>query len=97
MHEIAHRTWHVAHGTWHMANIWHMGRRMQHMYTRHVLVAGLEETWKAMLYKWRSHADIQEAERGLYALPWAPTAELLRQTLNITFAGKQMILCWYCA
>ena len=42
-----------------------------------------------MLYKWQSDPDIQEAERGLYALPWAPTADLLRQTLNISFAGQQ--------
>ena len=51
--------------------------------------AGFEDTYGAMLYKWQSDPDIQEAERGLYALPWAPTADLLRQTLNISFAGQQ--------
>lgn len=50
--------------------------------------AGLNETYFAMLYKWQNDPDIQEAERGLYALPWAPTADLLRQTLNVSFTGQ---------
>lgn len=46
-----------------------------------------------MLYKWQTEPDIQEAERGLYALPWASNPDLLRQTLNLTFAGKRLLSC----
>lgn len=43
-----------------------------------------------MLTKWQTEPDIQEAERGLYALPWANSPSLLEQTLNITFTGDDV-------
>ena len=44
-----------------------------------------------MLTKWQTEPDIQEAERGLYALPWSFNSSLLQQTLNITFTGDDVI------
>ncbi len=43
-----------------------------------------------MLIKWQTDADIQEADRGLYALPWASTDALLQQTLDISLANDKV-------
>lgn len=53
--------------------------------------ADTEEAWKAMLTIWQTDTDIQEADRGLYALSWAPTATLLRQTLDINLQHGQVV------
>ena len=50
-----------------------------------------ETAWQAMLTKWQTEPDIQEAERGLYALPWSSNSTLLQQTLNITFTRDDFI------
>ena len=36
-----------------------------------------------MLTKWHTHPDIQESERGLYALPWTVNPLLLYQALDL--------------
>ena len=43
-----------------------------------------------MLTKWQTDADIQEADRGLYALPRASTDALLQQTLDISLANVKV-------
>ena len=48
-------------------------------------------TWEAMLTKWQTETDIQEAERGLYALPWSNNASRLQQTLNLTFTDDDVV------
>ena len=53
--------------------------------------AEAQEAWQSMLTKWQTEADIQDAERGLYALPWSFNATLLNQTLNITFSGDDVV------
>ena len=45
-----------------------------------------------MLAKWQTELDIQEAEPGLYALPWSFNSTLLQQSLNITFTGDDVII-----
>ncbi len=44
-----------------------------------------------MLNKWQTDPDIQESDRGLYALPWASTAPLLRQTLDISLQNDKVV------
>ncbi|KAL0039225.1 hypothetical protein WJX77_012027 [Trebouxia sp. C0004] len=51
---------------------------------------GAPLAWNAMLSKWQTDADIQEADRGLYALPWASTDALLQQTLDISLANEKV-------
>ncbi|KAL0033662.1 hypothetical protein WJX79_010747 [Trebouxia sp. C0005] len=53
--------------------------------------AGAESAWHAMLSKWQTDADIQEADRALYALPWASTDALLQQTLDISLANDKVL------
>lgn len=53
--------------------------------------AEAEEAWQAMLTKWQTEPDIQEAERALYALPWSFNSSRLEQTLNLTFAGDDVV------
>ena len=43
-----------------------------------------------MLTKWQTDADMQEADRGLYALPRASTDALLQQTLDISLANVKV-------
>ena len=40
-----------------------------------------------MLTKWQTHPDIQESERGLYALPCTADALLLRQALDLSLTN----------
>ena len=49
-----------------------------------------EEVWGELLTKWQTDPDIQESERGLYAMPWAADALLLRQTLDISAKGSRL-------
>ena len=71
------------------ADIWHNAHTVS--CKSHKCNADTEEAWKAMLTKWQTDTDIQEADRGLYALPWAPTAALLRQTLDINLQHNQVV------
>ena len=49
-----------------------------------------ESVWQNMLSKWQTDPDIQEAERGLYAMPWTPNAALLQQTLDIALRDEKV-------
>lgn len=44
-----------------------------------------------MLTKWHTHQDIQEAERGLYALRWTADPLLLHQALDISYVDDQVV------
>ena len=56
-----------------------------------VVSAESDIAWQAMLTKWQTEPDIQEAERGLYALPWSYNSSRLQQTLNITFTEDDVV------
>ena len=50
-----------------------------------------EDAWQELLTTWQTEADIQEAERALYALPWSFNSSLLQQTLNLTFTDDDVV------
>ena len=54
-------------------------------------LAGTQSIWDAMLTKWQTDPDIQEAERGLFALAWTSSPSLSQQTLDISLRDDKVL------